>query len=215
MTRADLVAALALTAAAAFVPISSSSAHPRDRAIASVLISGELQVSFEGRGVRGNTAMTYSLSANATVEYFCADTFWGLTSTACALQGHNRQGRNGEHASRRSDCHRDSGHRIGPQASIGGTASGDESSTTDRSACSLSKDEHPRQRWWRYRRTSSRSGSALRSSVFLKQIGKPRPGHLNGLSPVPWPPINGARADLESRNSSSIRTVISMSTVPD
>src|SRR3954469_18278568 len=80
MTRSHLVAALALTAAAAFVPISSSSAHPRDSAIASILTSDELQVSFEDRGVRGNTAMTYSLSADGTVEYFCGDAFWGVTS---------------------------------------------------------------------------------------------------------------------------------------
>jgi hypothetical protein len=78
MTRARLVAALA--AAAAIVPISSASAHPGDSAIASILASGELQVSFDDRGVRGNSAMTYSLSANGTVEYFCGDTFWGVTS---------------------------------------------------------------------------------------------------------------------------------------
>ena len=78
MTRARLVAALA--AAAALVPIASASAHPRDSAVASILASGELQVSFDDRGVRGNTAMTYSLSANGTVEYFCGDAFWGVTS---------------------------------------------------------------------------------------------------------------------------------------
>jgi hypothetical protein len=60
------------------MPIATAVA--KDDVAASILPSGELQVSFADGGVPGSGPVTYTLSAEGKVEYHCGDVFWGITS---------------------------------------------------------------------------------------------------------------------------------------
>jgi hypothetical protein len=79
MTRNRSWLAAAIVAAALASPTASAGANPNDNATASILSSGELQVSFTDRGVHGHKPFSYQLLADGTVEYHCSEVFWGVT----------------------------------------------------------------------------------------------------------------------------------------